>query len=92
MQCSPRWLEVVNPPEAGLAVDLRDSGQVLDTVMRLLSPGPEWERLALRARLRYEANFTARHFEQRLLSALGVERQAGGAQRVEAMLRQESLR
>lgn len=62
--------EVVQPPEAGLAVELRDSGQVAESVVRLLGEGPEWEEMASRARVRYEANFTARHFGQRLQAAL----------------------
>ena len=62
--------EVVNPPEAGLAVRPGDIEDTVDSVVRLLSPGPEWDRMAERALQRYGTQFTARHFEQRLLSAL----------------------
>jgi phosphatidyl-myo-inositol dimannoside synthase len=63
-------LEVVNPPEAGLAVDLHDSTEVACTVLRLLAPGAEWEQMSARARRRYESNFTACHFARRLQAAL----------------------
>jgi phosphatidyl-myo-inositol dimannoside synthase len=62
--------EVVNPPEAGLAVDLHDSPEVAAAVLRLLTAGPEWDQMSARAQQRYESNFTSRHFEQRLLAAL----------------------
>jgi phosphatidylinositol alpha-1,6-mannosyltransferase len=62
--------EVVNPPEAGVAVDLKDPAQTASTILRLLTRGSEWEQIALRARQRYESSFTATHFEQRLLAAL----------------------
>lgn len=62
--------EVVNPPEAGLAVDLHDSAQVASAVVRLLTPGLEWQQMSARAQHRYESNFTARHFGQRLQAAL----------------------
>ncbi|GIW56727.1 MAG: hypothetical protein KatS3mg082_3131 [Nitrospiraceae bacterium] len=62
--------EVVNPPEAGLAVDPSDSRGLADAVCRLLMPGPDWERWSRRARERYERQYTAAHFQQRLLEAL----------------------
>ena len=62
--------EVVNPPEAGLAVDPDDSGQIADAVVRMLTPGGEWTTWSMRARERYESHFTAAHFQQRLLTAL----------------------
>jgi phosphatidylinositol alpha-1,6-mannosyltransferase len=62
--------EVVNPPEAGLAVDLRNSGEVAAAAVRLLTPGPEWEAMSERARGRYERRFTAKHFGERLVGAL----------------------
>jgi phosphatidyl-myo-inositol dimannoside synthase len=62
--------EVVNPPEAGLAVDLNNSPHVASTILRLLTAGPEWEQMSARAQHRYESNFTARHFAQRLEDAL----------------------
>ena len=62
--------EVVNPPEAGLAVDRDQSTLVADAVHRLLGGGPAWEAWAARARARYDARFTGDHFRQRLLDAL----------------------
>lgn len=65
-------LEVVNPPEAGLAADPSDRDQLADSVCRLLTEGPEWEQWSQRARLRYEERFTAAHFQQRLRTALAT--------------------
>jgi glycosyltransferase involved in cell wall biosynthesis len=62
--------EVVNPPEAGLAVDPDDPQQVADAVQRMITPGSEWDDWSRRARARYEARFTAEHFRQRLVNAL----------------------
>jgi glycosyltransferase involved in cell wall biosynthesis len=62
--------EVVNPPEAGLAVDPSDAEALADATCRLLTPGPEWEQWSTQARDRYESYFTARHFQDRLLTAL----------------------
>lgn len=62
--------EVVNPPEAGLAVDPDDRQALAAAVCRLLTRGAEWDRWSADARARYEANFTAQHFRQRLLAAL----------------------
>jgi phosphatidylinositol alpha-1,6-mannosyltransferase len=67
-------LEVVDPPEAGLAVDPRDGRALADALCRLLEPGPEWIRWSAAARRRYEGSFTAEHFRERLLAAL---REAG---------------
>jgi phosphatidylinositol alpha-1,6-mannosyltransferase len=62
--------EVVNPPEAGLAVDLKDPAQTLHSVLQLLTPGGNWDGMSARARQRYEARFTASHFGRRFTSAL----------------------
>jgi phosphatidyl-myo-inositol dimannoside synthase len=62
--------EVVNPPEAGLAVDPDDSAQIAHAVHRLLTSGPEWDQWSQRARARYESRFTGEHFRQRLATAL----------------------
>ena len=62
--------EVVKPPEAGLAVDPDEPRALAEALCRLLRPGPEWERWSRQAQARYEACFTARHFQDRLLSAL----------------------
>jgi phosphatidylinositol alpha-1,6-mannosyltransferase len=62
--------EVVNPPEAGLAANPDDEAELADSICRLLSEGPEWRRWSEQARRRYEENFTAKHFQERLLAAL----------------------
>jgi phosphatidylinositol alpha-1,6-mannosyltransferase len=62
--------EVVNAPEAGLAVDPDNSREIADAVARMLTPGREWADWSRRARERYESHFTARHFHQRLLAAV----------------------
>ena len=62
--------EVVNPPEAGLAVNPAAPHEIAAAVARLLSPGPEWQQWSERARSRYAAHFTREHFERRLLAAI----------------------
>lgn len=62
--------EVVNPPEAGLAVDPCDAEAMADGVTRLLMPGAEWDRWSAQAKARYEARFTAQLFGDRLVGAL----------------------
>jgi len=62
--------EVVNPPEAGLAANPDNEDELADSICRLLSEGPEWEQWSVQSRRRYEENYTAKHFQQRLLAAL----------------------
>lgn len=62
--------EVVHPPEAGLAVNPGDTAALADAVCRLLTPGSEWDTWSANARRRYEQNFTAAHFQRRLIAAL----------------------
>jgi phosphatidylinositol alpha-1,6-mannosyltransferase len=62
--------EVVNPPEAGLSVDLCDTAALSTALCRLLTSGQEWRQWSEQARRRYEAHFTAVHFQQRLVEAL----------------------
>ena len=62
--------EVVNPPEAGIAVDPDDSAALVDAMGQLLSPGPRWAQWSTAARRRYDAFFTAEHFQKRLLDQL----------------------
>jgi phosphatidyl-myo-inositol dimannoside synthase len=62
--------EVVNPPEAGIAVDPDHVEGISDAVVDLLTPGPSWHQLSARGRARYETFFTAQHFQHRLLAAL----------------------
>jgi phosphatidylinositol alpha-1,6-mannosyltransferase len=64
--------EVVAPPLAGLAADPDDSGALAETLCRLLSPGREWDQWSTMARHRYEEQFTASHFQDRLLKALNA--------------------
>jgi phosphatidylinositol alpha-1,6-mannosyltransferase len=62
--------EVVNPPEAGLAADRDRPEELADAVGRLLTPGRAWDDWSLAARRRYEALFSAAHFQERLIHAL----------------------
>jgi len=62
--------EVVNPPEAGLAANLDNKEELAKAICRLLTDGPEWRQWSGQARRRYEENFTATHFQKRLLAAL----------------------
>jgi len=64
--------EVVNPPEAGLAVDPQDVPAIAMAIVELLTPGPRWDAWSRAAQARYEGHFTARHFHTRLRTALGV--------------------
>ncbi|HEY6804111.1 MAG TPA: glycosyltransferase family 4 protein [Pyrinomonadaceae bacterium] len=59
--------EVVNPPEAGLAVDPRDSISLTNAICELLEAR---NGFAQSARQRYESNFTAERFQKRLSNAL----------------------
>jgi phosphatidylinositol alpha-1,6-mannosyltransferase len=62
--------EVVNPPEAGLSADPGDRRALTNAIIRLLSDDAQWSRQSKAARERYETQFTAAHFQQRLLDAL----------------------
>jgi len=62
--------EVVAPPEAGLAADPDQPEQLASALVRLMTPGQEWDRWSIQARARYEKRFTAAHYQQRLLDAL----------------------
>lgn len=62
--------EVVNPPEAGLAADPADNEQLTAAIIDLLQPGLQWDHWSAQARRRYEHNFTARHFQHRMIEAL----------------------
>ncbi len=62
--------EVVNPPEAGLAADPGDPAALAAALARLLAPSAEWTRWSIQARERYEREFTAQKFQQRLADAL----------------------
>lgn len=62
--------EVVNPPEAGLAVDPDARPHLAEATVRLLTSGSEWDCWSQAARRRYEGGFTAQHFRRRLNEAL----------------------
>jgi phosphatidylinositol alpha-1,6-mannosyltransferase len=62
--------EVVNPPEAGLATDLDQTENLVSDICELMQPGPRWDNWSANARRRYETAFTAKHFQERLISAL----------------------
>jgi phosphatidylinositol alpha-1,6-mannosyltransferase len=62
--------EVVNPPEGGLAANPDDLQQLAEATARLLTAGSAWDQFSSQARRRYEAQFTAEHFRQRLNQAL----------------------
>jgi phosphatidyl-myo-inositol dimannoside synthase len=63
-------VEVVNPPEAGLSVDPADRHALTSAIVTLLSDDGRWSQQSKAARERYETQFTASHFQQRLLDAL----------------------
>jgi phosphatidylinositol alpha-1,6-mannosyltransferase len=62
--------EVVNPPEAGLAVNPGDKEAIAASLCRLLSASAEWREWSSQAKSRYESAFTARQFQARLASAV----------------------
>ena len=64
--------EVVNPPEAGLAVAPSDRQAVADALVRLLSAGAEWDLWSRQSEERYRSHFTEAHFQTRLIRALGA--------------------
>ena len=70
--------EVINPPEAGLAVDPSDPDRLADAAGQLLSPGPRWTQWSTQARRRYERQFTAALFQERLDAALAEVGGPGG--------------
>jgi phosphatidylinositol alpha-1,6-mannosyltransferase len=62
--------EVINPPEAGLAVNSENPETLADAILQMLTPGSEWSQWSYQAQRRYEATFTVQHFQQRLTTAL----------------------
>lgn len=62
--------EVVNPPDAGLAVNPAETAEVAAALGRLLADTPEWHDWSEQAVRRYENAYTARHFQERLVNAL----------------------
>jgi phosphatidylinositol alpha-1,6-mannosyltransferase len=62
--------EVINPPEAGLAVNMDESEELARALVRLLSETDEWQNWSRDARHRYESYFTAGKYQERLAAAL----------------------
>lgn len=61
---------VVNPPEAGLAANPNDADALERAVVRLLTPGEEWDAWSRAARKRYAEHFTAAQFQKRLCASV----------------------
>jgi phosphatidylinositol alpha-1,6-mannosyltransferase len=64
--------EVINPPEGGLAVDPDNQNTLVAALLRLLKSGSEWEHWSIQTQQRYERQFTAQHFQCRLLEAFDL--------------------
>ncbi len=64
--------EVVNPPEAGLAADPDQREVLTEAICSLIAEGSRWQQWSIQARRRYETNYTASHFQERLLAALSI--------------------
>jgi len=62
--------EVIRPPEAGLAVNPADHPALTDALGRLMRMGDDWAAWSEQGRLRYEASYTARAYQDQLVSAL----------------------
>lgn len=62
--------EVVNPPEAGLAVDPAVPSELVSALCRLMSTSEEWIRWSRQARERYETRFTGQDFRGRFARAV----------------------
>lgn len=62
--------EVIDPPAAGLAADPGDREALARAVVRLLTNGTEWRQWSHQAYRRYNEQFTAQHFQKRLVGAL----------------------
>jgi len=62
--------EVVNPPNAGLAVDVHDQVEVVNAICRLLTTGSEWEKWSISAKQRYNLLFTKEVFLSHLTTMI----------------------
>jgi phosphatidylinositol alpha-1,6-mannosyltransferase len=62
--------EVINPPEAGSAIDPQQIDQLTGEIVDMMTDDGRWNAVSSAARLRYEAMFTASHFQDRLLKAI----------------------
>ena len=62
----------MHPPEAGLAVNVDSPDGLAQASCRLLASSAEWTAWSTNARERYERQFTAHHFQERLRAALAA--------------------
>ena len=62
--------EVVNPPEAGLQVNVRDSAAVANALIQLLGNQHKWAEWSAQAKARYEKNYTVAAYQKRLFDAI----------------------
>jgi phosphatidylinositol alpha-1,6-mannosyltransferase len=62
--------EVIGPPESGLAVEPGNQQALADAVRQLLGADCRWQTWSSNAKRRYEAEFTAAHFQRRLAEAM----------------------
>jgi len=65
--------EVVNPPQAGLAVDPANQAALADALAQLLTLDAVWQAWSAQARQRYASRFTAAHYQHRLRDALALQ-------------------
>lgn len=71
VSCADAGREVVNPPEAGLSVDVADASSMADLICQFMSVDLDtWGAWSIAARQRYESCYTAAKFRDRLSSAL----------------------
>jgi phosphatidyl-myo-inositol dimannoside synthase len=57
--------EVVLPPQCGLGVDVTDTTALADAVVRLLTPGREWDEWSTNAKARYDSMYTEEMYLKR---------------------------
>jgi glycosyltransferase involved in cell wall biosynthesis len=62
--------EVIAPPQSGLAVEPGNARALAEAVAELLSADCNWQQWSSNAKRRYEAEFTAAHFQRRLADAV----------------------
>jgi phosphatidylinositol alpha-1,6-mannosyltransferase len=62
--------EVIGPGNSGIAVEPGDRCALAEAVAKLVSADCTWEQWSANARRSYESQFTAAHFQQRLVDAV----------------------
>ncbi len=62
--------EVISPPESGIAVEPGDQNALAEAVLQLLGTDCVWQTWSSNAKRRYEAEFTAAHFQRRFADAV----------------------